>query len=39
VASRLQADLPISDLTVADPPIEGVIDEIFNKGMNDGNET
>lgn len=31
VAGRLLADLPISDLTVADPPIEAVIDEIFNR--------
>lgn len=33
VASRLLADVPISDLTVADPPIEAVIDEIFNRGV------
>lgn len=33
VASRLLANLPISDLTVSDPPIEGVIDEIFNRGV------
>lgn len=36
VASRLLADIPISDLTVADPPIEAVIDEIFNRGVQDG---
>jgi ABC-2 type transport system ATP-binding protein len=34
VASRLLAEMPISDLTVADPPIDAIIDEIFNKGMN-----
>jgi ABC-2 type transport system ATP-binding protein len=33
VAGRLLADLPIADLTVADPPIEAVIDEIFNRGV------
>ncbi len=33
VASRLLADVPISDLTVTDPPIEAVIDEIFNRGV------
>jgi ABC-2 type transport system ATP-binding protein len=32
LASRLLAELPISDLTVSDPPIEAVIDEIFNRG-------
>lgn len=36
VAGRLLADVPISDLTVADPPIEAVIDEIFNRGVQDG---
>jgi len=33
VAGRLLADLRIADLTVADPPIEAVIDEIFNRGV------
>jgi len=35
VAGRLLAEVPISDLTVTDPPIEAVIDEIFNKGVRD----
>lgn len=32
VASRLLAEVPISDLTISDPPIEAVIDEIFDRG-------
>ena len=35
VASQLLAQVPISDLTIADPPIEAVIDEIFNRGVGD----
>lgn len=38
VASRLLANVPISDLNVADPPIEAVIDEIFNKGVQNGQD-
>jgi len=34
VAGRLLADLPITDLTVADPPIEAIIDEIFIRGAS-----
>ena len=36
VASQLLTDIPISDLTVADPPIEAVIDDIFNTGKKNG---
>ena len=30
VTSRLLADLPIHDITIADPPIEDVIEQAFN---------
>ena len=30
--SRLLAELPVTDLTVADPPIEEVIDHVFAGG-------
>lgn len=30
VTSKLLADLPISDITIADPPIEDVIEQAFN---------
>lgn len=30
--SRLLAELPVSDLTIADPPIEDVIEQVFNTG-------
>jgi ABC-2 type transport system ATP-binding protein len=29
VASRLLAELPVSDLTIEDPPIEAVIEQVF----------
>lgn len=31
--SRLLADLPVTDLTVEDPPIEDIIEHIFNGGV------
>lgn len=31
VTSRLLADLPIHDITIADPPIESVIEQAFNE--------
>jgi ABC-2 type transport system ATP-binding protein len=31
VTSRLLADLPIHDITIADPPIESVIEQAFNQ--------
>ena len=37
VASQLLSDLAISDLTVADPPIEAIIDQVFDTGKTDGN--
>ena len=30
VTSRLLADLPVHDITIADPPIEDVIEQAFN---------
>jgi ABC-2 type transport system ATP-binding protein len=30
ITSRLLADLPIRDITIADPPIEDVIEQAFN---------
>jgi ABC-2 type transport system ATP-binding protein len=33
VTSRLLADLPITDLTVEDPPIEEVIESVFAQGV------
>ncbi|HEX6971151.1 MAG TPA: ABC transporter, partial [Limnochordia bacterium] len=33
VTSRLLADLPVADLTVEDPPIEAVIDRVFQAGL------
>jgi ABC-2 type transport system ATP-binding protein len=32
VASRLLAELPVSDLTIEDPPIEEVIEQVFAQG-------
>ena len=32
VTSRLLADLPVVDLTVEDPSIDEVIDEVFSRG-------
>jgi ABC-2 type transport system ATP-binding protein len=32
VTSRLLADLPVLDLTIADPPIEDVIRQLFSRG-------
>jgi ABC-2 type transport system ATP-binding protein len=29
IASRLLAELPVSDLTIEDPPIEEVIEQVF----------
>ncbi|HWQ13136.1 MAG TPA: ATP-binding cassette domain-containing protein [Roseiflexaceae bacterium] len=36
VTGRLLADLPISDLTVEDPPIEDVIEQVFAQGPETG---
>ena len=36
VTSRLLADLPVVDLTVADPPIEEVIDRVFSQVAPNG---
>jgi ABC-type uncharacterized transport system ATPase subunit len=30
ITSRLLADLPVRDITIADPPIEDVIEQAFN---------
>jgi ABC-2 type transport system ATP-binding protein len=38
VASRLLAEVPITDLTISDPPIDAVIDEIFNRGVQNGRD-
>ncbi|HTO93962.1 MAG TPA: ABC transporter, partial [Bacteroidota bacterium] len=32
VTERLLAELPVSDLTVEDPPIEEVIEQVFAQG-------
>jgi len=32
ITAQLLADLPISDLTVEDPPIEEVIEHVFAQG-------
>jgi ABC-2 type transport system ATP-binding protein len=32
VTERLLADLPVADLTVADPPLEEVIERVFARG-------
>lgn len=32
ITSRLLADLPVSDLTVEDPPVDDVIDQVFQQG-------
>jgi ABC-2 type transport system ATP-binding protein len=32
ITARLLTDLPISDLTVEDPPIEDVIEDVFAQG-------
>jgi ABC-2 type transport system ATP-binding protein len=34
IAARLLAELPVNDFTVTDPPIEMVIDEIFNRNRS-----
>ena len=34
VTGRLLADLPVRDLTVEDPPIEDVIDQVFSGGLD-----
>jgi ABC-2 type transport system ATP-binding protein len=34
VTGRLLADLPIADLTVEDPPIEEVIEQVFAAGAS-----
>jgi ABC-2 type transport system ATP-binding protein len=36
VTGRLLASVPIADLTVADPPIEEVIEQVFAQGSPDG---
>lgn len=33
VASRLLADLPVADLTISEPPIEDVIEQVFATGV------
>jgi ABC-2 type transport system ATP-binding protein len=33
VAARLLATLPVADLSIADPPIEEVIEQVFTRGM------
>lgn len=33
ITSRILAELPVTDLTVEDPPIEDVIDRVFQKGV------
>jgi ABC-2 type transport system ATP-binding protein len=33
VTARLLADLPVLDLTVADPPIDEVIERVFATGQ------
>lgn len=35
VASRLLAELPILDLSIEDPPIEEVIDQVFRQGVSE----
>ena len=39
VTGRLLADLPVIDLTVADPPIEEVIDQVFTQVVGDDGDT
>jgi len=34
VTARLLGDLPVSDLTVEDPPIEDVIEQVFAGGLD-----
>jgi ABC-2 type transport system ATP-binding protein len=34
VTGRLLADLPVADLTVADPPIDEVIEMVFARGVS-----
>jgi ABC-2 type transport system ATP-binding protein len=36
VTGRLLADLPVSDLTVEDPPIEEVIEQVFASPASNG---
>jgi ABC-2 type transport system ATP-binding protein len=36
VTARLLADLPVSDLTVEDPPIEDVIEQVFAGALEGG---
>ena len=36
VTARLLADLPVRDLTVEDPPIEDVIEQVFSGGLTRG---
>ena len=38
VTSRLLADLPVTDLTVEDPPFEDVIEQVFSQG-SEGDES
>ena len=35
VTARLLADLPIADLTVEDPPIEDVIEQVFAGALDE----
>ncbi len=34
ITARLLADVPLADLTVEDPPIEAVIDQVYREGMS-----
>ena len=34
VTARLLNDLPLADITVEDPPIEAVIDQVYREGVN-----
>ncbi len=33
VTARLLAELPVTDLSVADPPLESVIDRVYREGV------
>jgi ABC-2 type transport system ATP-binding protein len=39
VTARLLADLPVIDLTIEDPPIEDVIEDVFLQGQQEGQGT
>ena len=38
MTSRLLNTLPVVDLTVEDPPIEAVIDQVYSEGLGIGDE-